>query len=89
MHISDNSLENILKKSKSIIKNNSIKNTIKLISEIKIPNSDTNLGKTKAFKIYSEIINRDEKYNSKKNANNISSYTNSINKKIKEAYQYV
>ena len=89
MHISDNSLENILKKSKSIIKNNSIKNTIKLISEIKMPNSKNNLGTQKAFYIYSEIINKTEKYNSKKHSNNISSYTDSINDKIKEAYKYV
>lgn len=88
MYINDNAVEKLLKQSKKIIKNNTIKDSMYLISNLKNPITNENIGTEKAFKIYSQIIREIMKYNPSKHDNNIDKYINSINNKIREAYQY-
>jgi len=89
MYISDNSVEKLIKQSKQIIRNNTIKDSMYLISNLKNPASDEKLGTKKAFKIYSQIIRETMKYNPSKHDNNIDKYFDQIKNKITEAYQYV
>jgi len=88
MYISDNSVEKLIKQSKQIIKNNTIKDSMYLISNLKNPASKDKLGSKKAFKIYSQIIRQNMHYIPSKYDNNIDKYFDSIKNKITEAYQY-
>jgi len=82
-------LELLIKKSKNIIKNNSIKKAMKLISQLKNPITEERLGTKKAFKIYSNVIREKMVYNPKKHDNNIDLYFDQIKGKIEEAYSYI
>jgi len=82
-------LELLIKKSKNIIKNNSIKKAMKLISQLKNPITEERLGTKKAFKIYSNVIREKMVYNPKKHDNNIDLYFDQIKGKIEEAYIYI
>lgn len=89
MYINDNSLEKLFKQSKEIIKKNTIKNSMNLISNLNNPVTNDKIGTKKAFKIYCQHIREIIKYDPKKHENNVDSYINSINVKIKEAYKYI
>jgi hypothetical protein len=58
-------LELLIKKSKKIIKTNTIQNSIRKISLLNNPVTDERLGSKKAFKIYSSIIRKTMVYNPK------------------------
>lgn len=89
MYINDDSLNHLFKKSKQIIKENSIKNAMRKISNLKNPLSEEPMGRQKAFKIFCQHIREITIYNPKKHDNNVDDYINQINDKIKEAYKYV
>ena len=89
MYINDKSIEKLLKQSKEIIKKNTIKNSMNLISNLNNPVTNEKIGSEKAFKIYCEHIREIMKYNPKKHDNNIDNYIDQIKDKIKEAYRYV
>jgi hypothetical protein len=89
MYINDNVIEKIFEKSKQIIKENSIKNAMRKISNLKNPITEEPMGTQKAFKIYCQHIRELMKYNPKKHDNNVDDYINQINDKIKEAYKYI
>jgi hypothetical protein len=89
MYISDNALEKLINQSKKIIKNNNIKQSMNLISNLKNPVTNDKLGTKKAFKIYSQIIRDTMKYNPSKHDNNIDLFFEQIKEKITEAYSYV
>jgi flagellin-specific chaperone FliS len=89
MYINDNAIEKLLKQSKQIIKNNSIKDSMSIISNLKNPLTNKKLGTEKAFKIYCQHIREIMKYNPAKHDNNIDKYLNTINDKIREAHEYV
>ena len=89
MYINDNAIEKLLKQSKKIIKNNTIKESMNLISNLKNPITKESLGTEKAFKIYGQIIRESMKYNPSIHDNNIDKYLEPINKKLKEAYKYI
>jgi hypothetical protein len=88
MYINDKSLEKLLKQSKEIIKKNTIKNSMHLISNLNNPVTNDKIGSKKAFKIYCQHIREIMKFNPKKHDNNTDNYINQINDKIKEAYKY-
>ena len=89
MYINDNAIEKLLKQSKEIVKNNTIKNSMHLISNLINPVTNEKIGSKKAFKIFSQHIRDSMKYNPKKHDNNIDNYINQMKDKIKEAYKYV
>ncbi len=89
MYINDDSLSQLFKQSKKIIKNNTIKKSMYLISNLQNPLTEEPLGTKKAFKIYCQHIREITIYNPKKHDNNVTDYINQINDKIKEAYKYI
>ena len=65
MYINDKSLEKLLKQSKEIIKKNTIKNSMHLISNLNNPVTNDKIGSKKAFKIYCQHIREIMKFNPK------------------------
>ena len=68
----------------NIMKKNSPENSIKLISKIKNPYNDKELGKNKAIRIYISNVSEVVKYDPDKYGNNISEYNRLINDKIRK-----
>ena len=89
MYINDDSLSQLFKQSKKIIKNNTIKKSMYLISKLQNPLTEEPMGTQKAFKIYCQHIREITIYDPKKHDNNVDAYINQINDKIKEAYKYI
>jgi len=82
-------IEQLMKQAKRIIKTNTIKDSMRKISLLKNPITEEVLGKTKAFKIYSQILRDTMVFIPKKHDNNIDLYFEQIKDKVTEAYSYV
>jgi len=72
-------------KLKSIISNNNPKQSIELMSKCRLPESNKEIGKTTALKIYNIYSENSVKYDSKKYQTNINSYKEKVSKNTKIA----
>ena len=80
---------NILEtKIKNIIKNNDPEKSIKLISEIKLPEGNKLIGKNGALRIYRNYAENSVEYDSKKYQTNINSYKEKVNKNISNSKKF-
>lgn len=88
MYISDNKLEELVKTAVYIVDNNSIKNAMRLISQLENPITHEEFGTENAFKLYVSILKKKMKYQPLIHDNHVSAYLKPFNKKINEARKY-
>ena len=79
-----NDISNIENRIINIMKKNSPENSIKLISKIKNPYTNKELGKNKAIRLYISNVEVTVPYDPDKYGNNISEYNRLINNKIRK-----
>jgi hypothetical protein len=80
--------DNLSNKCKSVIKTNNPEESIKKISNLKLPGSSNKLGKDAAFKIYNLYSDESVEYKQITYQNDINKYKNKVNNNIKKAEKY-
>ena len=86
--MSNTSANNITKKCKEIIKNNSPQKSIDIISNIINPVDKNKFGPENALKIYKVLSDDSEEYDINKYKNNINKYKNNVNNNINKASKH-
>ena len=81
--------DKLTNKCKTIIKNNDPDDCIKLIAKLKNPNTNSSIGMSDAYKIYTLYVEESVKYSEKKYGNNIPLYKNKIRKNLDIAAQSI
>jgi hypothetical protein len=76
------------KKCINTIKTNDPKESINIISNMKLPGSSNKIGKDSAFKIYKLYSEESVEYKSSEYRNNINSYKKKVNNNINVAQKY-
>ena len=76
------------KKLKNIINTNNPKQSIDLMSKCRLPESNKEIGKETALKIYNSYSENSVKYDSKKYQTNINTYKEKVNNNVKVATKY-